>query len=189
MGALQTARPPLATKSEQVPLDRLAARVIECPRMKHEVENKYLNFRKSKIHNYGAYAKQDIRKGTKIIEYIGRAITKKRAQKLLEDGNGYVFTINKYFDIDGSVRWNPARYINHGCDANAESDIIDDRVWIIATRKIRKGEEVLYNYNFDLEDALDNPCNCGSEKCVGYMVGDEYWPKLRKLLRKKKKRA
>ena len=178
----------MATKSEQLPLDRLSARAVECARMRHEVENKYLNFRKSKIHNYGAYAKQDIRKGTKIIEYIGQAITKKRAQELLEDGNGYVFTINKNFDIDGSVQWNPARYINHGCDANAESDIVDDRVWIIATRKIRKGEEILYNYNYDLEDAFDNPCNCGSDKCVGYIVGDEYWGKLEKLVAKKKKK-
>tara|TARA_Y100001960_G_scaffold174759_1_gene183354 strand:+ start:1373 stop:1960 length:588 start_codon:yes stop_codon:yes gene_type:complete len=185
---LQTGLGSLATKSEQLPLDRSAARVVECARMRHEVENKYLNFRKSKIHNYGAYAKQDIRKGTKIIEYIGQAITKKRAQELLEDGNGYVFTINKNFDIDGSVQWNPARYINHGCDANAESDIVDDRVWIIATRKIRKGEEILYNYNYDLEDAFDNPCNCGSDKCVGYIVGDEYWGKLEKLVAKKKKK-
>jgi SET domain-containing protein len=153
--------------------------------MKHEVENKYLDFKKSNIHNLGAYAARDIRKGTRIIEYIGQAITKKKAAKELQDGNGYVFTINKFFDIDGSVQWNPARYINHGCAANAESDIIKDRVWIIAARTIRKGEEVLYNYNYDLEDAFDNPCRCGAENCVGYIVGDEFWPKLRRLIKKR----
>ena len=153
--------------------------------MKHEVENKYLVFKKSKIHNVGAYAVRDIRKGTRIIEYIGQAITKKKAAKELQDGNGYVFTINKFFDIDGSVQWNPARYINHGCAANAESDIIKDRVWIIATRTIRKGEEVLYNYNYDLVDAFDNPCRCGAENCVGYIVGDDFWPKLRRLIKKR----
>ena len=157
--------------------------------MKHEVENKYLIFKKSKIHNLGAYAAKPIRKGTRIIEYIGLPITKKKAATELQDGNGYVFTINKFFDIDGSVRWNPARYINHGCDANAESDIIDDRVWIIATRSIKKGEEVLYNYNYDLADALDNPCRCGAENCVGYIVDDDYWPKLRKLIEKRAPRA
>ena len=157
--------------------------------MKHEVENKYLVFKKSKIHNLGAYAAKPIRKGTRIIEYIGRPLTKKKAQTELEDRNGYVFTINKFFDIDGSVQWNPARYINHGCDANAESDIIDDRVWIIATRSIKKGEEVLYNYNYDLADALDNPCRCGAENCVGYIVDDDYWPKLRKLIEKRGQRA
>ena len=157
--------------------------------MKHEVENKYLVFKKSKIHNVGAYAVRDIRKGTRIIEYIGQPITKKKAAAELQDGNGYVFTINKFFDIDGSVRWNPARYINHGCDANAESDVIEDRVWILATRTIRKGEEVLYNYNYDLVDAFDNPCHCGAENCVGYIVGDDYWPKLRKLIEKRRQRA
>ena len=157
--------------------------------MKHEVENRYLVFKKSKIHNLGAYAARDIRKGTRIIEYIGRPLTKKKAQTELEDRNGYVFTINKFFDIDGSVRWNPARYINHGCDANAESDVIEDRVWILATRSIRKGEEVLYNYNYDLVDAFDNPCRCGAENCVGYIVDDDYWPKLRKLIEKRARRA
>ena len=157
--------------------------------MKHEVENKYLVFKKSKIHNVGAYAVRDIRKGTRIIEYIGQPITKKKAAAELQDGNGYVFTINKFFDIDGSVRWNPARYINHGCDANAESDVIEDRVWILATRTIRKGEEVLYNYNYDLVDAFDNPCRCGAENCVGYIVDDDYWPKLRKLIEKRARRA
>jgi len=157
--------------------------------MKHEVENKYLVFKKSKIHNVGAYAVRDIRKGTRIIEYIGQPISKKKAAAELQDGNGYVFTINKFFDIDGSVRWNPARYINHGCDANAESDVIEDRVWILATRTIRKGEEVLYNYNYDLVDAFDNPCRCGAENCAGYIVDDDYWPKLRKLIEKRARRA
>ena len=157
--------------------------------MKHEVENKYLVFKKSKIHNVGAYAVRDIRKGTRIIEYIGQPITKKKAAAELQDGNVYVFTINKFFDIDGSVRWNPARSINHGCDANAESDVIEDRVWILATRTIRKGEEVLYNYNYDLVDAFDNPCRCGAENCVGYIVDDDYWPKLRKLIKKRGQRA
>jgi len=157
--------------------------------MQTEVENKYLVFRKSKIHNLGAYAAKPIRKGTRIIEYIGRPLTKKKAQTELEDRNGYVFTINKFFDIDGSVRWNPARYINHGCDPNAESDVIEDRVWILATRSIRKGEEVLYNYNYDLVDAFDNPCHCGAENCVGYIVDDDYWPKLRKLIEKRGQRA
>lgn len=153
-----------------------------------QVENKYLDFKKSSIHNYGAYAAKNIRKGTRIIEYVGRPLTKKKAQQALQDGNAYVFTINKHFDIDGDVPWNLARFINHGCDVNAESDVEDDRVWIIATCNIKKGEEVLYNYNYDLVDAFDNPCNCGAKNCIGYMVGEEYWPKLRKKIAKRKKK-
>jgi hypothetical protein len=157
--------------------------------MQLQVENKYLDFKKSSIHNVGAYAKRDIRKGTRIIEYIGRPLTKRRAAKELVDGNGYVFTINKHFDIDGGVPWNPARYINHGCAANAESEVEEDRVWISAIKSIKKGEEVVYNYNYDLVDAFENPCNCGAQKCLGYMVGDEYWPKLRKMIAKRGKKG
>ena len=66
----------------------------------------------------------------------------------------------------------------------------DDRVWIIATQNIKKGEEVLYNYNFDLVDAFENPCNCGAKNCVGYMVDEDYWPKLRKkIVKREKKKA
>ena len=66
----------------------------------------------------------------------------------------------------------------------------DDRVWIIATRNIKKGEEILYNYNYDLVDAFDNPCNCGAKTCVGYMVGEEYWSKLcKKIAKREKKKA
>ena len=72
---------------------------------------------------------------------------------------------------------------------NAESDVEDDRVWIIATRNIKKGEEILYNYNYDLEDAFDNPCYCGSKNCIGYMVGEDYWPKLRKQIAKRDKKS
>ena len=46
----------------------------------------------------------------------------------------------------------------------------------------------MYNYNYDLEDAFDNPCYCGSKNCIGYMVGEEYWPKLRKQIAKREKK-
>ena len=81
------------------------------PRMPVEtqVENKYLECNQSSIHNYGAFAVKPIRKGARIIEYVGRPLTKKKAQAALQDGNAYVFTINKHFDIDGKY-WNPADY-------------------------------------------------------------------------------
>ena len=62
-------------------------------------------------------------------------------------------------------------------------------MWIIATRNIKKGEEILYNYNYDLEDAFDNPCHCGSKNCIGYMVGEDYWPKLLKKIAKRDKKS
>ena len=117
------------------------------------MENKYLEFKQSGIHNYGAFAVKPIRKGRASLSMSAASDQKNKAA--LQDNNAYVFTINKHFDIDGEVPWNPARFINHGCEVNAESDVEDDHV-DYATRNIKKGEEILYNYNYDLEDAFDN---------------------------------
>ena len=101
------------------------------------------------------------------------------------DGAVYIFTLNDRYDIDGNVDWNTARLANHSCDPNCETDIIKGHVYLIALREIEEGEEITYNYCFDLEFFEDHPCLCGSKDCVGYIVGDEYWPELKKALKKK----
>ncbi|HAV62119.1 MAG TPA: SET domain-containing protein-lysine N-methyltransferase [Verrucomicrobiales bacterium] len=137
-------------------------------------------FRGSRIHGMGGFARTTIRKGTRIIEYVGEQLDKAEAQRRCEAGNVYVFEINDTFDIDGSVDWNPARWINHSCDPNAETDVVDDRVWIIATRTIRPGEEIVYNYNFDLDEYEDYPCNCGAQQCIGFMVAEKHWAEVKR---------
>ncbi len=148
--------------------------------MKEDVVIGKVVFRPSKIHGLGGYAREPIRKGTRIIEYVGEKMDKAEAQRRCEAGNVYVFEINDEWDIDGSVDWNPARWLNQSCDANAETDVIDDRVWIIAKRAIRTGEEITYNYNFDLEEYEDYPCNCGAGQCPGFMVAEKHWPEVRR---------
>ncbi len=149
---------------------------------KFKNDHPLVHFKKSKIHGWGGFAKTDIRKGKRIIEYVGKKLTKKEAEQALEDLNCYVFTVNDDFDLDGSVKWNPARYINHSCDPNCEADVKKDRVWIYATRKIKKGEELGYNYGHDLDDWEDRPCCCGAKSCVGYMVAEEHYDELKKLI-------
>ncbi len=159
-------------------------------------ESKYVAIRKSGIHNRGIFAARDIPEGERVIEYVGDKVTKaesdRRADLQLDkagkngDGAVYIFTLNKRYDIDGNVSWNKARLANHSCDPNCETDVIKGHVYLISLREIGKGEEITYNYNFDLEFFEDHPCLCGTEKCVGYIVGDEYWPKLRKAIKKKK---
>lgn len=156
--------------------------------------------KRSKIHLQGVFATKDIPKGTRIIEYVGRKLTKKQSDDVFEeqfeksenhtkDGGVYLFELNKRYDIDGNVSWNTARLINHGCDPNAETDIIRGHIYIIATRDIKKGEEILYNYGFDIDNYEDHPCLCGSPKCMGYIVDEDLWPKLkRKLAAKKRKK-
>ena len=134
-----------------------------------------------------------------MIEYIGEKITKKESEKRsvslieknqgsLTDGAVYIFELNKKHDIDGNITENTARFINHSCNPNCEPDIIKNRIWLLSTRKIKKGEELSYNYGFDLESYEDHICRCGSKKCIGFITSEENWPKLKKLVAKKKKK-
>ncbi len=159
-------------------------------------ENKYVEVKKSGIHNAGVFAKKFIPRGTQIIEYVGEKITKKesekRATKILEEskknkekGAVYIFEINKKYDLDGNVPYNSARFINHSCNPNCESENIDDKIWITATKDIQKGEELLYNYGYDIDSFDEHPCLCGSENCVGYIADEDKWIKLKQELKKK----
>jgi uncharacterized protein len=146
----------------------------------------------SKIHGGGLYANQDILAGTRVLEYVGERITKaeserREAKRLAaradgEDGCVYVFELNARRDIDGDVKWNTARLINHSCDGNCEPQSIRGRIWIVASRDIEKGEELGYDYGFDLKDWRKHPCLCGSPKCVGYIVKKSQRWRVRKAL-------
>ena len=164
------------------------------------ITSKYIEVRESEIHGTGVFASTKVPKGKKVIEYIGEKITKKESARrsiaLIEknrgsetDGAVYIFEVNKRHDIDGNIPENTARFINHSCDPNCEPDVIKNRVWLISTRKIKKGEELSYNYGFDLDDYEKHECRCGAEECVGYITAEDNWPKLKKRLAKKKKKA
>ncbi|OYT36705.1 SET domain-containing protein-lysine N-methyltransferase [Candidatus Pacearchaeota archaeon ex4484_71] len=150
-----------------------------------------IKVKSSKIHGRGVYAKKHIKKGEKIIEYVGRIITKKQSEEIAERqiqkskrkkkrGAVYIFELNKRYDIDGDTPWNKAKYINHSCSPNAETVDEDGHIWIIAIRDIQKGEEITYNYGYSFENYKDHQCKCGSENCVGYILAEKYWPLLKK---------
>ena len=160
--------------------------------------------KKSKIHGSGVFATKNIKKGTRIIEYIGEKIKKsegdkrseRRIKKFLdskETGSVYIFELNKKYDIDGSPEYNKARYINHSCDPNCEVDIIDDKIWISSIKNIKKGVELSYDYGYEFdEDFRDHPCKCGSQSCVGFIISSDDWKKyllfLKKIINKNKKK-
>jgi uncharacterized protein len=167
-------------------------------KMQKQTTSPFIKVNKSKIHNLGVYASKDIPKGTKIIEYIGNKISKDEADDIYDktynkheknpsdNGAVYIFELNKKHDIDGNVSWNTARLINHSCSPNCEVDIINNKIWIISFKNIKKGEEISYDYGYDLDCYEDHPCKCGSPNCIGYIVSEEYWPKLKKILAKRK---
>ncbi len=152
--------------------------------------------RKSTIHGNGVFAACDIKEGERIIEYLGEKIDKEESnrrgleneEKSKKSGCGavYIFELDDEYDIDGNFEYNDARFINHACRTNCEAVNEDDTIWIYATRDIKKGEELLYNYGYALEHFLDHPCKCGFPECVGYIVAVEDRLKLKKLLKGKR---
>ena len=162
-------------------------------------KSKYIVLRNSAIHNKGVFARVNIPKGTQIIEYVGDKITKKESDRRAEialqrakykknKGAVYIFTLNKRYDIDGDVPYNTAKFINHSCDPNCETEIIDNRIWISSIKNIKKGEEISYDYGYDIDNYKEHPCKCGSKNCTGYIVSEEKRPKLRKILKNKNKK-
>jgi SET domain-containing protein len=143
----------------------------------HETE--WLVFRNSAIDRTGAFARKRIPKGTHIIEYVGEKISKDESAKRCEAENFYIFTLNDDCDIDGDVDWNPAKYINHSCSPNAEGQTIGDEIWIVALRRIEPGEEITFNYGYDIENWREHPCRCGSPDCIGFIVAEEYFNTIR----------
>jgi SET domain-containing protein len=152
--------------------------------------------RNSEIHGRGVYAAEAIEKETQIIEYIGEYIDKDESEKRAwdqaavaeETGDAavYIFTLDKKWDIDGNVPWNDARLINHSCEPNCEAWIEEDQIFIYALKDIEAGEELTFDYGFDIDCFEDHPCRCGSDNCVGYIVSREQWPELKKRLAEQK---
>lgn len=138
-----------------------------------------LSFRCSPIHGIGAYATQPFRSGDRVLEYVGNKITKAKSLRLCAANNEYIFALDDEFDLDGSVKWNLARFLNHSCDPNCEAERIGGRIWILALGDIAPDEEITFNYGYDLEDYRNYPCSCGSPVCVGFMVAAELLDCLR----------
>src|SRR5258708_7638677 len=125
-----------------------------------------IHFRNSSIHGTGGFARVDIPVGTRMVEYLGRKIDKAESLRQCELENPYIFSISTEYDLDGNVDWNPARLLNHSCLPNAEAQESDGRIWIVALRGIPAGEEITFNYNYDLQDYKEHPCQCGAANCV-----------------------
>jgi uncharacterized protein len=146
-----------------------------------------IRIRRSRVHGRGVFALRRIRKGTRIIEYLGDRVSHREADrrydhKSVEDNHTFLFIVDRGVVIDGGANGNDARFINHSCDPNCESVIDDRRVFIEAVRTIRPGDELTYDYQIG-RDKEDPPnvdeifaCRCGAGGCRGTML----WPARRK---------
>lgn len=155
-------------------------------------QSEYCEVRGSAIHGRGVYATCFIPKGTAIIEYVGERIDKKESErrgnaqhaKSLKTGDAavYIFILSKTYDIDGNVPWNTARLINHSCNPNCEAWIVGRKIFVHALRDIDAGEELTFDYGFDVDCYEDHPCRCGADQCKGYIVSREQWAELDRRL-------
>jgi SET domain-containing protein len=127
-----------------------------------------VEIRRSKT-GLGVFALEPLKKGDFIMEYIGKKVTSKYAD---EHPNRYLFEINSKWTIDGSPRYNKARYFNHACKPNCEVDIKKGRILIFALRNIKAGEELTYDYGEEyFDDYFKKPgCRCGFCDGTGKLI-------------------
>jgi SET domain-containing protein len=153
--------------------------------------------RQSDIHGHGVYAQQSISAGDFITEYTGERITleeaaqreKKRQSLATSEGTAasdYLYILDDETAIDGRHVSNIARLINHACEPNCRSDVIGDRIWIIATCAIAVGEEITFDYCYTFKDGLHHPCRCGSPHCVGFIIDKSQRWRLKRWREKQK---
>jgi SET domain-containing protein len=110
----------------------------------------------------GLFALKAIKKGEFIAHYSGRIITNAEADRLWTK---YLFEINSRWTVDGSGRRNTARYINHSCRPNAETDVKKHKIIITAIKNIQPGDEITYNYGRAYFNAFIKPIGCRCEAC------------------------
>jgi uncharacterized protein len=118
---------------------------------------------KSGVHGTGVFAAEAIAKNTRIIDYAGELIRnddacEAREEAYLREGCTWIFRVNRAWSRDANVGGNIARFINHACAPNCYSQVVGDTIWIRASRNIRKGEELTYDYSTDGEATI--PCSC-----------------------------
>ncbi|XP_030604889.1 histone-lysine N-methyltransferase 2B isoform X2 [Archocentrus centrarchus] len=134
---------------------------------------------RSAIHGRGLFCKRNIEAGEMVIEYAGiviRSVLTDKREKYY-DGKGigcYMFRIDDFDVVDATMHGNAARFINHSCEPNCYSRVINvegrKHIVIFALRKIYRGEELTYDYKFPIEDASNKlNCNCGARRCRRFL--------------------
>ena len=111
----------------------------------------------------GLFATKPIGKGDFIIKYWGPRIPNKVADEL---DNRYLFELNSRWTVDGATRRNIARYINHSCRPNAETDIVKGEILITALKNIAPGDEITYDYGKDHFNGFIKAKGCQCAKCL-----------------------
>jgi uncharacterized protein len=159
--------------------------------------------RSSLIQGEGAFATRPIRKGARIIEYVGERITQAVADERYDDTamsrhHTFLFNVDEDTVIDAAYEGNDARFINHSCNPNCQAFLEEDRVFIYALRDIQEGEELSYDYGYERTEDMGEEeeqlyvCRCGAPNCRGTILAPataEPEPKKKKAPAKSSKKG
>ncbi len=127
------------------------------------------------------FATRPIARGRRIVEYVGERVSHAEADRRyvhrpVNDAHTFLFIVDRRTVVDAGVGGNEARFINHSCRPNCETEVTRGRIWIRALRDIRTGEELSYDYCIG-RDADDPPdvdeifrCRCDAARCRGTML-------------------
>ena len=151
--------------------------------------------RNSAIHGRGVFARLSIAKGERVIEYAGDRISDAECERrypeyLEEENHTFIFELAEDVNIDGGSHGNASRWINHSCAPNCETIEENDKIYVVAIRAIRPGEELTYDYNMDPGEPLTPavkrrwPCRCGAKRCRGTVLRRTRTPSKKKAKRR-----
>lgn len=126
--------------------------------------------RRSAIEGWGVYAAEPLAKDSRVAEYKGELVRQseagRREQRYIPRGRIWIFNINRLWARDAGVGGNIARYINHACRPNCYVHIEGHTIWIRASRAIRRGEELTYDYNTDGVAGVSCRCRPGCRRVL-----------------------
>ena len=124
----------------------------------------------SGVHGKGLFAARDIKKGERVIEYVGEWIDNEEMEKreAENDKNGltYILEYDENWSVDGAVLGNESKFGNHSCEPNISIVRENKQIFFVAKRNIKRDEELSYDYSFSKDEEVV-PCNCGTKKCRG----------------------
>ena len=156
---------------------------VRRPRIDPKFAGFKMSIRKSKIHRYGVYAEERIPANRKVIEYTGERLNRRETKRRSEGDYTYLFTLDKYWTLDGAFGGSGAEIINHSCEPNVVSRIMNGHVIYMSLRTIEPGEEITVDYNFEYVGDK-NFCACGASTCRSVM--ERMTPKLERDLAKQR---
>ncbi|KAJ0004066.1 hypothetical protein NQD34_010280 [Periophthalmus magnuspinnatus] len=128
---------------------------------------------------WGLRCSHDIKKGQFVSEYVGEVIDEEECRSRIRDaqendiGNFYMLTLDKDRIIDAGPKGNEARFMNHSCRPNCETQKWtvsgDTRVGLFALEDIPAGTELTFNYNLECLGNGKTVCKCGAPNCSGFL--------------------